>query len=433
MSPSALALLLTIAVALQLTHVNAAEHCIEGRYSDSLIFDLDQIAFDRNIVYGRALDWKGRSVALKLNLAYPRQAVDEVTRRPLLVLLHGGSFLGGKKDHFSSVLIDLARRGFAAAAVGYRLGWNTNGDIFDCEGDMADFRRSLYRTVQDCRAALRFLAAAAENYGIDPEAIFLYGYSAGAICALHTAFVDQEEFKHFDPELQRELGMLDKAGNNLSDSYRIRAVVSVAGALLHDVDAVDAAIPVLAMHGTADSIIPYDSGAFLRCYEPVAYEFALGAAALTRRIRSQGGCAELHTKIDGTHAAYDIRYRFDNTACFVKRVLCGTCSSADFHQLDPDCRSLRVTDIDEETEGGGELFVVAPHPVRDILRLTGVNSGWHNARLTLSDSFGRIVLLAEMQGRESLELAVAHLAPGLYLLRLLGVERQETRLIIIDH
>jgi acetyl esterase/lipase len=94
---------------------------------------------------------------------------DRTTRRPLVLWLHGGGWRRGDSRQngafadFPAVLARLAARGYVVASVDYRL----SGE--------APFPAQ----IQDVKAAIRFLRAHAEDFGIDPERVIAWGGSAG--------------------------------------------------------------------------------------------------------------------------------------------------------------------------------------------------------------------------------------------------------------
>ena len=110
----------------------------QDRYHDA-IFTNAQITVTPNVTYGtnQALSLTGGAPApldLKMDVYQPDQTIDTEQNRPLILVLHSGNFLppiingspiGSRKD--SSVVyacMEFARRGYVAAAVSYRLGWN---------------------------------------------------------------------------------------------------------------------------------------------------------------------------------------------------------------------------------------------------------------------------------------------------------------------
>lgn len=122
---------------------------------------------------------------------YTPPAGDTVTTRPLIVFLHTGRFLppsinqrctGTRKD---SAVVELctrfAKRGYVAAAVSYRLGWNQIS--FDNNVRTGSYVNALYKGVQDAKSAVRFFRNNALNgantYGIDQSKIILGGQGDG--------------------------------------------------------------------------------------------------------------------------------------------------------------------------------------------------------------------------------------------------------------
>lgn len=81
-----------------------------------------------------------------------------------VLFIHGGSWVGGDKNHFQFAGPRLARSGFAVASIDYRL-------VPDGQ---------FPRDAEDCMCSLAYLRAHADEYGIDPDRIVVWGYSAGA-------------------------------------------------------------------------------------------------------------------------------------------------------------------------------------------------------------------------------------------------------------
>lgn len=98
--------------------------------------------------------------------------------RPAVMLIHGGGWRHGDKEHYTDAAERLAGAGFVAATINYRL---VPGGIYPA-------------MVQDCLCALAYLRANADAYGLDPERIAVAGYSAGAhLAALVGLAADVEE------------------------------------------------------------------------------------------------------------------------------------------------------------------------------------------------------------------------------------------------
>ncbi len=114
-----------------------------------------------------------REMEVRRDIAYvpeghPRQRLDlylpKNARRPLplIVWIHGGAWMGGSKDS-----VRIARpyldRGYAVASIGYRL---SSDAPFPAQ-------------IEDCKAAVRWLRAHADEYGLDPNRFAAWGSSAG--------------------------------------------------------------------------------------------------------------------------------------------------------------------------------------------------------------------------------------------------------------
>jgi len=190
---------------------------------------------------------------------------DTLSQRPLVIVSFGGGFLDGSKDHWSIRLLcqDLAKRGFVAAAIDYRLGMN----IFD--SDLAN--RAVYRGIQDGRSAVRFFrsdAAGANQYRISPDHIYIGGHSSGAFIALHNAYLDKESERPLstfewtqDGEVIPDLDCLDCVGDNQEMDGHADAVFGLAGALGFTSFIESGSDPsVVNFHSTDDGTVPYDSG-----------------------------------------------------------------------------------------------------------------------------------------------------------------------------
>lgn len=88
---------------------------------------------------------------------------DHGTARAAVMLVHGGGWQNGDKRAFRTAARRLARSGYVAASINYRLA---------PEGRFP-------RAPQDVACALAFLQQRGDEYGIDPRRIAIMGYSAG--------------------------------------------------------------------------------------------------------------------------------------------------------------------------------------------------------------------------------------------------------------
>ena len=136
-----------------------------------------------------------------LDLYVPRSE----ERPPLLVLIHGGGFVFGDSQNRQSQLMYSFFRdhGFACASVNYRL------------AQEAPFPGA----VEDCKAAIRFLRAHADEYGYDAGRIAVWGESAGGYLAVMCAVTGDHEFNALPFIGQDWLGDVSAKVDVLVDYY----------------------------------------------------------------------------------------------------------------------------------------------------------------------------------------------------------------------
>ncbi|MCD8528743.1 MAG: PKD domain-containing protein, partial [Chitinophagales bacterium] len=191
---------------------------------------------------------------------------DTLQKRPLIIHAFGGGFLIGWRTEpvIPQMAESYAKRGFVFATIDYRLGFNA------LDGQSAE--RAVYRGAQDMAAALRFLVDNADTYGIDTNAIFLTGTSAGCFSALVNGFMEEADRADIpstygillEPD---NLGCLQCAGNNNHNNQRVQihGIINNWGAIL-DTNYINPTlnpldnIPVMSFHGTNDLIVPYAQG-----------------------------------------------------------------------------------------------------------------------------------------------------------------------------
>jgi len=123
------------------------------------------------------VSYDSRFDATKLDLYLPD---DDAAARPAVMLIHGGAWIAGSKSNMRGMAKRLARSGYAAASIDYRLA---------PEGTYP-------RMFQDVGCALAFLQKNSARYHIDPERIALLGYSAGGhLTALLAVAWDEPDFE----------------------------------------------------------------------------------------------------------------------------------------------------------------------------------------------------------------------------------------------
>ena len=207
---------------------------------------------------------------------------DNCTNRPLIILAHGGSFIGGSKTN--PTMVDLcetfAKRGYVAASINYRLA--THSTVLGFNGlfwmiDLENGIKVIYSAMTDAKAAVRFFRKDfLENnntYGIDENQIWMGGNSAGACLGPHMSYITSvEEFiSGIDPSgqayaetLADQNGGIEGTSGNPGYSSSVSGIINLAGAL-HTVDWLDPAdaTPIVSCHGTEDETVPDECGTIL--------------------------------------------------------------------------------------------------------------------------------------------------------------------------
>ena len=119
-----------------------------------------------------------REISVERNLAYTvgdRPLLWDVYRpaanngsAPVVLALHGGGWRGGHREMMEATCTTFAQQGYVAIAPEYRLLGEVEWPV----------------PLSDLRTAIRATRAGAKSLGINPDHIFLAGYSAGAHLAL---------------------------------------------------------------------------------------------------------------------------------------------------------------------------------------------------------------------------------------------------------
>ena len=203
-------------------------------------------------------------------------------KRPTVVVLHGGAFIKGSKDgeEIQKLCTIMAQHGMASIAIEYRM-----MNIFSCS-----FVKAGYCATQDTKAALRYFKAHADEYGLDMNNVFLLGISAGAVTALHTGFLDENEsISNKEEKLSDMFGGLNESGNAYEQLPKINGIVNIGGGVF-STDILDNNIPVLNIHGRQDKIVS------ISCDVPFK-PFLTKYNSLIREASSISGNKALNTKL----------------------------------------------------------------------------------------------------------------------------------------
>jgi para-nitrobenzyl esterase len=187
---------------------------------------------------------------------------DTYAARPLIILAHGGSFVGGSRDEATIVELceRFAKRGYVTASISYRLG--TMASLLSADSTVP--MGVVVRAISDGKAAIRYFvkdAATSNTYKIDTNNIFVGGNSAGAVLYMHVVYLGSiAECPPVIADVMTANGGFE--GNSGNDGYttRTKAAINMAGALINPsvIGVYDK--PSVNFHGTADNTVPYNCG-----------------------------------------------------------------------------------------------------------------------------------------------------------------------------
>lgn len=167
----------------------------------------------------------------KLDIVVP--SGDEERKRMAVILVHGGSFIGGDKGALLDDAVSLAKMGYVAMTINYRLGLKSQRVTW-ANIESTSSQSVIKMAREDIEAAIAWLKTKSTSYGVDPDRVVLLGSSAGAVASLYVGHLP------------------------LSSISRPMAVISLMGAIPpRDLLALDKKGPAtIFFHGSADKTVP---------------------------------------------------------------------------------------------------------------------------------------------------------------------------------
>src|SRR5688572_22912060 len=210
--------------------------------------------------------------------------------RPAIMLIHGGAWRGGDKEHYTQAAERYAAAGYVAATINYRL-----------------VPTGTYpAAVQDCLCALSFLRTHASVYGIDPTRIAVSGYSAGghlsALVGIAASSPSHQPDCEWGPTAQPAAAIPADGIYKMrpGDGFMITDFVGddpEAFTAASPIDNVHAgAPPFLVIHGT-DDVVPVDNARELA-------DTLRDAGAPMVRVLELGASGHLHGPVTATGESY---------------------------------------------------------------------------------------------------------------------------------
>lgn len=175
--------------------------------------------------------------------------------KPCVIFVFGGAFSHGARDEERNVnyMEKLAREGYVAVAIDYRLGFknfsmSTDADMIQFAGA---FVNTVDKAVEDLVDATVFIIGQAGEWGIDPDIIIANGSSAGGIAVLQAAYGIANQLP---------------ATAALPSGFKYAGVISFAGAVMEfggPLGWEGNTTPIMLFHGDADGAVPFDSVDFM--------------------------------------------------------------------------------------------------------------------------------------------------------------------------
>jgi acetyl esterase/lipase len=221
---------------------------------------VEQLATD--VKYSDTKNRDGAPLSLALDIFGPEG--DNLEKRPLVLVLHGGSFIQGSRQDVEETANLLASLGYVTATVSYRIGIRIT-DIFLGLLDSVLAAEAVAMATQDLNTVIRwFRKGAAEDgnpYNIDPDLIFAVGFSAGAFMCNFSQYMNKEA-RIPDYIDMTKPGLVDgglSSNNSGRDEYpfTLTAVATFAGAI-YDTLWMEAHSTANAIfHAVDDEVVPY--------------------------------------------------------------------------------------------------------------------------------------------------------------------------------
>jgi para-nitrobenzyl esterase len=398
--------------------------CSGLRYRD-IMFDDTVVS---NIVYGTNVTMSNGAASLKMDVWMPKS--DTATNRPLIILAHGGNFLGGSKTGGDVLQFcnDFADMGYVVASIDYRVGM-TN---FPFPGpDSTDATEAVIRAVQDAKAAVRFFkenyAVGGNTYGVDTSNIFFMGVSAGGFMALQVAYLDEEnEFPAWaDSTNQYGLhGGIEGLSGHQGYSSNVRAVINIAGALGDTAYINSGDEPCLLFHGDDDGTVPYGSDMIvllgnyplLQVDGSFSIEARLAQLGITHCFETYEG--QDHVPHVGSALYYDTTLTL--TRNFLVHLLCGD---------NLDCSYSNPIGISEQP-AIPSVIDVYPNPAVNELNVNTARLAGNDYVVELSNAQGQLVSTQPADADGITTINTENLPAGVYMLSVKNGESVWTKMVV---
>ncbi len=398
------------------TTVEAQTPCDAGRYSTEIFSTVDVTS---GVVYGANTTFTGSNQSLVMDIYQP--AGDTELERPLIIWVHGGSFIGGSKTDADVVALsqEFAKRGYVCASIDYRVGmWPI---------DSVNAIKAVIRAVHDLRGATRYFykdRATTNTYKIDTTKIFVGGSSAGAVTSLHHAYFDKEcEVTEFiSLSTLTGLGGVEGTSGNPGYSHDVQGVINLCGAMASYAFIESGDIPMCSMHGNNDGTVPYNRD--IASVSGFGIMYLDGSRVIDEHANNIGIQSNFYTFTSAGHVPYygnnaymDTTVNFvsdflvDLMGCSVPVLLPENTPQESVTLYTPFICGLSTSDLVLE-----ETIRVYPNPSENNMTISFDNDS-EIERLEVIDLFGRTVKIIDVTVLEH-TLSKSEMGAGTFILRI---------------
>ena len=256
-------------------HVDAVTKDIPGHVASKVLdvkADKSEIGLISNVVYEQVPSRGYANVPMQMDILQPKTK----EKKPAILFVTGGGFINANKDNGIQLRMHLAENGYVVGSISYRV------------APTAKFPEPL----EDVKAAIRYLKANADRFGIDPSRVGIVGGSAGGYLTAMagttsgTKMFDRGENLQVTSDVKAAVDLyglsdLTQIGSDFSADVQARHRSAGAtealwvngspvfggrdGGILADKQVAEAANPIhyiskmsapmLLMHGTSDTVV----------------------------------------------------------------------------------------------------------------------------------------------------------------------------------
>jgi para-nitrobenzyl esterase len=382
-------LLFTLTTCIQLFSQHPT--CDGNRYRQDVFAN---VTTSTNIQYGQNYTLNNVQQNLIMDIAQP--VGDFAPKRPLLIYIHGGAFIGGDRSEGTNFCLAFARKGFVTATIDYRL-----VDVPLATADSLTLAEGLIQAISDAKAAIRFFvqdAATANTYRVDTNYIFLSGLSAGAITANHVAYLDPTDNipSYFLNLITNNGGFSGNSSTNTSHTTPVRGVINASGALWRN-EWMSAGEPAIySAHDNLDSIVPCGYGLSAAFSFPV---YLQGSCIMQQEANAKGIYNEIFINNSNGHGAYLLSSPLVDTV--VQQM-------TDFLYLLICTNTVSVN----ESAASSSSFQLSPNPATETIIISFPENKSGNQLVQIYNATG--ILVREYSVSPSGAISVSDLAAGLY-------------------